>query len=471
MLGLLGASLAWAASASASPPDPPPPVSETPTASEFPTPATELLAHLGEGELRHCVAEVLERSPELEALERRIRGLEQRARQAGTLPDPSINVSLFALPVETRVGPQRFSISAQQALPWKAERSVDAERARLEAARLGAEREALRLRLLTRARELWIELAFVREHQRILDQKRDHLRAHEEAARVRYANGQGSAQGPLKLQTELTRLDAERLAVAEREPMLWAELNGLRDRWLDDAPAPTPELERLSLPDLSGDRSPDVRLLAERALERRPEMAGLELARRHAGLGIEKAELSRRPDLRVGLAFTAVEGRRDDAGRALPPEGNGDDILALTAGIGVPLWSERYDAMLGEAAEAEAAVGADARAMAARIRRQVAEMAARLPLEAQQLGLLEGVLAVQSEESVRAAVSGYGTGILGVLDLLDAEHRLFEVRLAAARARADLALAIARLEGAIAGPLDTAPAPALVSEGSTEEEP
>jgi outer membrane protein TolC len=46
---------------------------------------------------------------------------------------------------------------------------------------------------------------------------------------------------------------------------------------------------------------------------------------------------------------------------------------------------------------------------------------------------------------------------LSSLDLLDAERVLLNVRIAAARVRADYAIAIARLEGEIAAPLTNLP--------------
>ena len=54
---------------------------------------------------------------------------------------------------------------------------------------------------------------------------------------------------------------------------------------------------------------------------------------------------------------------------------------------------------------------------------------------------------------LQAAESGYAAGILNSLDLLDAERVLLEVRTGTERARADHAIALARLEGTIGGPL------------------
>ena len=61
---------------------------------------------------------------------------------------------------------------------------------------------------------------------------------------------------------------------------------------------------------------------------------------------------------------------------------------------------------------------------------------------------------VQARQSLLSAESAYAAGTAGALDLLDAERVLLQVRVAAARARTDLEIAYARLEGAVAGPLE-----------------
>jgi outer membrane protein TolC len=67
--------------------------------------------------------------------------------------------------------------------------------------------------------------------------------------------------------------------------------------------------------------------------------------------------------------------------------------------------------------------------------------------------LLENILAVQSEQALASAEAAYTAGRVDALALLDAERTLLEVRLSAARSRADLANAFIELEGATATPL------------------
>jgi outer membrane protein TolC len=78
----------------------------------------------------------------------------------------------------------------------------------------------------------------------------------------------------------------------------------------------------------------------------------------------------------------------------------------------------------------------------------------RLPLTWQQLRLLRDILILQAEQSVKSAESGYVSGNFNALDLLDAEHVLFEAETAVARSLADYAIRLTELEGVVAAPLE-----------------
>jgi outer membrane protein TolC len=67
----------------------------------------------------------------------------------------------------------------------------------------------------------------------------------------------------------------------------------------------------------------------------------------------------------------------------------------------------------------------------------------------EQIRLFERALIPQSEEALRSTEAAYETAQLGVLDLLDSERVLLGVRLMHARYRADLLIALAKLERAI----------------------
>ena len=66
-----------------------------------------------------------------------------------------------------------------------------------------------------------------------------------------------------------------------------------------------------------------------------------------------------------------------------------------------------------------------------------------------QLALFERALLPQAEQALRATEEAYSGGVTGVLELLDSEEVLLDVRLGLARLRADYMKTLAEMERAI----------------------
>lgn len=406
--------------------------------------------------LAELAEEALERDPGVARAQRRAAAAATRAPQVRALPDPVAALTLFVLPPETRVGPQEFSVSVQQKLPWLGKLALREQAALFAAAAAAAEIETRRLDVLTEVRRLAVELAFLDEHEAVLKDERRALERYEEAARARYATGSGLQQEIIRIQTQITRTDQRLLEVAERRASLTAALNTLRDR-----PVATP-VPAIPLPPLE-EHLPAAGSLFETAVTSRPELAAAaaEIARRSTL--VELAEKNFKPDFTAGLAYTRV-GRRDDpAGRAAPPDGNGDDILAFSGAVHLPVWRRKLEAGLQEALAEGAAAEEEKRRLLTEIDGKIGDLATRLPLLYEHWQLLDEVMHVQAQEALRSAETAYTTGKLNAVDLLDAEFVLFDVRTATARTAADHAVARIQLERAMARPL------AFLTEDSNHE--
>jgi outer membrane protein TolC len=362
------------------------------------------------------------------------------------MPDPVVGLTLFLASPETRVGPQQASLSVSQSLPWFGKLRLREQAAVLAAAAAHARAEAEALRLITDTRRLVYELGYLAEQERVVGEDIATLEHYEELARARYESGVGLAQTVIKIQAEITRGESRLLEIEERRAAVTAELNALRDRQesLPVSAAALPAAEQV----LGSYDS-----LREQAVNGRPEVTAADFEIERAATLVELAEKAYRPDLRVGLSYTLVGRRDDDAGRADPPQGNGDDILGLTGSVNLPIRRDRLAAEVEEAVAERLAAEEARRAVIADIEGEVSEVVARLPLIRDQVRLLADVLTPQAEQSLLSAEAGYATGSHGALDLLDAERTLLQIRIAAARARADHAIARARLEGVVALPV------------------
>ncbi len=415
--------------------------------ADRPAPADALVASLEPEALRLLAAEVLERNPGLAALRAEAARAAQVAPQVKALPDPVAGLTAYLLTPETRVGPQYATATLSQRFPWFGKLPTR-ERAALAAAAAAAARvEARRLELVTQVRTLAMELAFLDAWEREVRADRSILGHYEELARARYAAGVGLSQAVVKIQAEITRDDTRLVEIATRRATLVARINGLRDR-PEHTPVPSFELPAPGVP------PPVVAALRRAALERRPELAAEDAEIARAEALIELARLEYKPDVTAGLRYTLVGSRDDRAARISRPEEDGKDVLGLFASINLPIRKEKLAAGVEEAVQRRLTAEARRRDVVAGIEADLGDLVQRIRLETERLRLFRDVLIRQAEESLRSAEAAYAAGRLAALDLLDAERVLLDVRTAAARSQADLAVAIARLEGVVGSPLE-----------------
>ncbi len=404
--------------------------------------AEALLKSIASPGLRDLIAEVLERNPEIARMQRLAAVAETKAPQLRALPDPVAALTLFVLAPETRTGPQRLSASLSQKFPWFGKLALRQQAALYMAAAARAEVEKVRLDKLTQTRRLAHQLVFLDAYEAIVKAERRTLVRYEKTTQARYAAGTGLQQEIVRLQAQITRLDTRLLEILERRSGLLADLNRLRDR-----PAGT-SIDGLGTHQPIEPRF-DVTALRRMARSHRPELVAAEARLAAGSVLVSLAEKSFRPDITLGLSYTAVEGRDDTAGRLNPPDDNGDDILALMGSLNLPVRRKKLEAGLQEAQASRWVSEEDKRAILADIESTLGDLTTRMPLLFEHLSLLESVLHKQAREALRSAETAYSTGRLNAVDLLDAEVVLFEVQIAAARTRADLAVAWSELERAV----------------------
>jgi outer membrane protein TolC len=394
------------------------------------------------------LGEVLQRNTELAALGAFAQAVASRPAQAGSFPDPKFAITGYLKTPETRVGPVQGRAMLSQRFPWFGRRGLRAEAETHSASAAEQRYEARRLELFTEARILYFEIAFLDRFAALARIDRDTLSHFEELARARYSSGVGLQQDAIRIQAEITRIETKLLEIAERRASAVASLNALRNR-SDDTDIPS-----LDPPDQL-DVDFDLGTLKMSASTKRSEVVAAAAETARTAARVELARKENKPDFTFALSYSVVDQRSDPAGRLLPPEDNGKDDFGLTVGFNIPIHRKRISAGINEALEHRRSAEQLQQDTLVRIHRDVEDLATRIPLIRNQLQLLEEVLVRQSEESLRSVEAAYGSGSLNALDLLDAERVLIEARTAAARSRADYAIAVALLEGAIAGPIPT----------------
>jgi outer membrane protein TolC len=397
--------------------------------------------------LRELLRDALERNPTLATTIAVARASLYLAPQAQALPDPVVGVTGYLSSPETRVGPQRLMATLSQRLPWKGKRRLREQAALHQSEALVSEVAARRLDVVTEVRRLSYEIAYLDAFRKVVETDRETLIHYEQLARARYASGVGIEQGVIKIQAEITKDDNRLLDIAARRATFVAALNALRDRPQESA-VPEIALPRGTTP------APPLAALRARALAARPELDAAAAGVARADTLVELARKEYKPDVTVGATYGLVTGRSDLGAGIMPPLDDGKDVFGISLSLNLPIKRGKLNAGLEEAAERRLAAIEREREVTATVDRSLGELVERLRLSGEQVELFERVLVIQAEQSLRSAESGYSAGNLNSLDLLDAERVLLDVRTGTERARAEHAIALARLEGAIGGPLD-----------------
>ena len=396
----------------------------------------------GDPVLADLIDETLTGNPRLRVALLESRAAESRTAQAATPPDPALSFSQHVVGPQTRVGPQLSSLSVTQSLPWFGTLSDRRALAASAAAMQGERYHEQRAEVVLQVKQVYYDLAYLDQALRLTGEEEELLLHYEALARARYSQGFGQQQDVVRLQAEVTRVLNRRQELLRRRTDLEALLNVLADRPVN-APVPPPSI---------GER-PIVFIDEERLNE---IGTGAQPGVRSARLGIESGEqgvrLARRrfrPGLTVGVAWGSVLGRRDHPGRLAPPPDNGLDTWSFTLGATIPVFRGSYEAGIREAAARVSAAEEAYRDAVSGVALAVRSTAFRLATIESQLTLFERALLPQAEQALRATEEAYSGGVTGVLELLDSEEGLLEVRLGLARLRADYMKTLAEMERAV----------------------
>ena len=389
--------------------------------------------------------QALDRNPAVRQSFARYRAALQRLPQVSALPDPVLGFTRFFRSPETRVGPQTTMLTLSQRFPWFGKLSDREKIAAKEAAAFREQHEARKDEVIRQLKFAYYDLAYIDRAIRIAEQDQALLEHYETLAQARYAQGVGLQQAVIRLQAEITRVRNRLEHLRSQRVSAEASLNTLLD-----LPARSP------VGGIVLETRPGVEIhfdaLTEIGRNHRPEVQA-------ALLQIEKDEgrihLARKnywPDFTLGASFINVTGRSDASGLLRPPSQNGKNIYSFTAGVNIPIRRRKYDAAVIEATEDRIGSREGYRSVLNSVEAAVRAVGFRIQTLEEQITLFERTLLPQAEQTLRSTETAYSTGTLGVLDLLDSERVLLEVRLGLEQLRSEYMKSLAEMERAIGAP-------------------
>ena len=411
-----------------------------------PRPATEARPAKFKGDLDAYIKYALEHSPELRATFEQWRASTYRVSRARRLPNPVFTYAYFVRSVETRVGPQRHKFRIQQAFPWPTRLSAGADAASLAARSAQKQYEAAALAVTRRVVEAYYQLWMVHKTRKVqADQKKilDHFSL---VARGRLEVGQGSL-------ADLGQIDLNRARVGDVLSGLGEAERRTSARLVAAVGAP----EGTKTP--VRDSEPAVGLPAEtleslrRAAHQHPRVIAMAL------MAKSRQELARSADAGNYPGF-AVAAEYIETGEAQNPgmADSGKDPIIVSLSVSLPLWGG-YSDDEAEALAESAAFRARETAARDQASSELEKALSSVRDSARKLRLYKKSLVPQALVVYESSIGGYQTGRSSLPTVLMAQRDLLELQLGEYQARADHAVAWARLEEVVGRPVKSRRSP------------
>jgi outer membrane protein TolC len=390
--------------------------------------------------LDSVVAEARQANPMLRAARLRADASRARISRVGALPDPAFSFSLRNRPLDgfgTAEPMTMNSFQLQQRLPWPGKLGFAEEReSRLaEASQLTAlESEVV---LVSRVKGVYLEIAFMDRALEIMRDTRELLREFLDVSNTLYAVGTGLQVDVLQAQVSVAGMTEDITAVEQHRLAMAARLNALLGR---DARISIPDLEL----DTPGAALPTIDELVSMAENARPALQAAEAIVLAAESGVSAAGRAGYPDFTLSAEYSQR------------PEFT--DMMSLSLGVSVPLWS---GSGRGPAQEEARAVRAMQEAVYRDLVNETFARIAEAHAEADRARRLSNLYATsivpQARAAVESSLSAYRVGQVDFMTLLQTELTVNRYEIETVRLAASYHAAVASLEALVGGPLEQTP--------------
>lgn len=375
----------------------------------------------------------LERSPQLRETQARIRATLEEAAGASSLDNPRLQFETLEVPWSKPValGSARTNqLGVMQDIPYPGKLDARARASLKDAESMYQMYREREREIVKRVKKTYVTYATLVKELSINMEVTKLLQEFELIAEEKYKTGKVSQQDVLKPQVELVMLHNEVIFIEQKILAAKAELNALLYR-TGDAPMGKPvELE-------PPDEKFDLEDLKSKAAVTRPEILAAEARVNSSRAMLEFAELEAgKPDFTVGFDYMQMPGEEENGWGGL-------------VGINLPWFTDKRSA---EARRMKQTVAADEMAIR-NVRNetefQIRDAFLRVVATKKSLVLFKGELLNKSSQTVEVSRFEYEKAKSSLLDFLDAERSLRNIRIGYYRAIGEYETAVADLERAV----------------------
>jgi len=372
--------------------------------------------------LERIIEQGLSNNQEIKSLEALIKSLEAESVFASALSDPKVGISFLNMPADSfrfdrePMTQKQFFIS--QKFPWFGKLDLKTKQVVLKAKRLKALLQAKRLGISRNFAEQYYDLGFIQYSLLINAQLREMVKQALEAAKARYATGQGLQQDIFQGQVEISKLQNEEIRLLKRKQVAESRILALMNQ-RDSALLKQIE-DTIVFPDLHF----DVKKLHKLASQNNPLLEAKEAEIDAAKIGVDLARKDFYPDFDVKLSY----GQRDE-------DRNGNDrpdFVSASVAMNIPLWkkSRQEKKVISQLAEKNSIEKAYQNLYAS-LPHQINELLAEIENNQKSYTLYAGKMISQTEEWALSALAAYEVGKIEFDTMIKARLRVLRFQLQA----------------------------------------
>ncbi len=418
------------------------PATHQPQSSELSSTQNETASSSGRP-VEYFVGIALAGHPRIQAARHRVAAATNVIPQAKALPDPMFNNTFWPLhdqALQTAGGRIAHQMSLSQGVPWPEKRRAKAAIASREVQIAQAEVDRIEREVTESVRTAYYELWYATRAIQIVNETTDLVDDLTKVAEARYRSG-GAQQDVLRAQLESDRLEDQRIQLTKQKQMAQADLAALLQQPVSMVPEAADDL---GISDAPGQL--DQLIASAEACS--PELQGLAWEIQRDRERHRLACLQKYPDLQVGVNLSIVSDDDD----VLSGVANGHDNLSFTVGTTLPIWRDKINAGIREAAHRTNSstnrMEAERDSLYGRLRRLLAQADSLI----EQRQLYEERIIPRTEKTLQLSVADYRGKRTDFYSLIETYRELLMFETQLARFDASLATTIAQINRTVGCP-------------------
>ena len=263
-------------------------------------------------------ATLLTQNPTLQVSQQKVEGSVAAEKKGAGLPSPVVKFAYFGESVETRTGPQLWTLGLSQKIPWPGRIAKTRDVARLQSGTVQAQFEITQREVLKSFRLLWADCYYLKRSMEVTKEIQTLTTQWLQRNRSAYETGAISFSSIIKMENRLALLEDDLRSLDNQQRQLQAQIDELFGTSI-----------QIQLPE---DLQSLKYVASAEVLQQHPllEQVMQKQAAQAKAVQVEKRRFA--PDLGVGFNYINI-GDRPQAGSE-----SGKDAWAITASLSLPLW-------------------------------------------------------------------------------------------------------------------------------------